>query len=414
VLEFSLLLTNSNFDELGLAEPILRAVRALSYTVATPIQAASIPNLLTGRDLLGVAATGTGKTAAFGLPILQMLASQPARPGPFATRVLILAPTRELALQIHAALRGFAANMRVKCVTILGGMSRYAQEQQMRGGADIVVGTPGRICDLMNTKHLRLEQVGWFVLDEADRMLDLGFIRDIRKVVSALPAQRQSMLFSATMPAEVGKLASGLLRDPVRVEIAPPPQDKPKIVQQVQFVPAAQKQARLRTLLDDAALSRVIVFTRTKHGANKVCERLEAAGVGAVALHGNKSQAQRVKSLDRFSSGRARVLVATDIASRGIDVSGVSHVINFDLPVEPESYIHRIGRTGRAGASGIAISFCDGGERAALRAIERLQGEPLAVVGDPLPAGERGASDGPKQPGNQRRGGPRRRYSQAA
>ncbi|MBN8905328.1 MAG: DEAD/DEAH box helicase, partial [Rhodospirillales bacterium] len=291
-----------------------------------------------------------------------------------------------------------------------GGMSRYAQEQQMRGGAAIVIGTPGRVCDLMNTRHLRLDQVGWFVLDEADRMLDLGFIRDIRKVVAALPEQRQSMLFSATMPSEVGKLASGLLRDPVRVEIAPPPQEKPQIVQQVQFVPAAQKQARLQSLLDDAALSRVIVFTRTKHGANKVCERLEAAGVGAVALHGNKSQSQRVKSLDRFSSGRARVLVATDIASRGIDVTGVSHVINFDLPVEPESYVHRIGRTGRAGATGIAISFCDGSERAALRAIERLQGEPLAVVGDPLPAGEREMSKVP----NRRRGAPRRRFNRAA
>ena len=282
----------------------------------------------------------------------------------------------------------------------------------MRPGVDIVVGTPGRICDLMSTGELKLHQVRYFVLDEADRMLDLGFIRDIRRIVAALPAARQSSLFSATMPTEVAKLAEGLLRDPARVAIAPVAATIPKIEQLVHFVPTSGKRALLARLLDDRDLERVIVFTRTKHGADRVAEGLEAAGVAVSAMHGNKSQPQRVRALDRFRSGVARVLVATDIAARGIDVVGVSHVINFDLPMQPEDYVHRIGRTARAGATGIAISFCDPAERSSLRAIERTTGIAIGVAsGSPAPADRSVANDAappPRAARNRRRGGMRR------
>jgi ATP-dependent RNA helicase RhlE len=378
-------LTSLTFASLGLAEPILRALAKQNFDTPTPIQAGAIPQLLAGHDLLGVAQTGTGKTAAFALPILQHLTGTPGRARPFSTRCLILAPTRELALQIDAAIRDFANGQPISTCVILGGVGRRPQEERMRRGPDIVVGTPGRIRDLMGTKHLRLDQVTHFVLDEADRMLDLGFIRDIRHVVAALPARRQSMLFSATMATEVSQLANSFLRDPLRVEVTPEVRTPEKIEQRVHFVDASGKRALLVRLLEDPELARVIVFTRTKHGANKVADHLTAARVQTEALHGNKSQAAREKSLDRFRSGRARVLVATDIASRGIDVTGISHVINFDLPVEPESYVHRIGRTARAGNSGIAISFCDQTERAALRAIERVNGVTLSPVG-PVPA----------------------------
>ena len=397
-------MTPSTFADLGLSESILRALTAQNFTTPTPIQAAAIPPLLAGHDLLGIAQTGTGKTAAFALPILQHLAATPGRARPFSTRALILAPTRELALQIDAAIRGFAAGQPIGTCVILGGVARRPQEERMRRGPDIVIGTPGRIRDLMNTKHLRLDQVAHFILDEADRMLDLGFIRDIRTIAAAVPAQRQSMLFSATMPSEVAQLANSFLRNPQRVEITPDVRTPVKIEQHVHHVPAASKRALLTQLLDDPAMARVIVFTRTKHGANKVAEHLSAARIQTEALHGNKSQSQREKSLDRFRSGRARVLVATDIASRGIDVTGISHVINFDLPVEPESYVHRIGRTARAGTSGIAISFCDPAERAALRAIERAAGITLQPVGDVPPDTRQ-----PQAP-QAKRGRPRRSY----
>lgn len=380
-------MTSLTFAGLGLSEPILRALAAQSFTTPTPIQAGAIPDLLAGHDLLGIAQTGTGKTAAFALPILQALAANPARARPFGTRALILAPTRELAMQIDTAIRAFAAGQPIRTCVLLGGVGRRPQEERMRRGPDIVVGTPGRVRDLMNTRHLVLDQVAHFVLDEADRMLDLGFIRDIRAIASALPARRQSLLFSATMPAEVWQLAQTFLRDPRRVEVTPEVRTPVKIEQRVHHVPAAEKRALLTTLLADPALARVIVFTRTKHGANKVAEHLSAARIATEALHGNKSQPQREKSLERFRGGQARVLVATDIASRGIDVTGISHVINFDLPVEPESYVHRIGRTARAGESGIAISFCDPAERGALRAIERMTGVALRAIGDvPLAA----------------------------
>jgi len=371
----------STFPELGLAEPLLRALATQHFETPTPIQAGTIPALLDGRDLLGIAQTGTGKTAAFGLPLLQRLTSENVRAAPFATRALILAPTRELALQIDASLRLLAANLQLRSVTILGGVSRFRQVQSMRRGADIVVGTPGRVCDLLAAGELRVGAVSHFVLDEADRMLDLGFIRDIQRIVAALPARRQSALFSATMPQEVAGLAESLLRDPVRVSIAQVAATTPKIEQQVHFVAHADKRSLLIELLGNPAMQRVIVFTRTKRGADRVAEGLEQAGQRVIAIHGNKSQPQREKALEQFRSGRARVLVATDIAARGIDVSGISHVINYDMPVEPESYVHRIGRTARAGASGAAISLCDPAEHRTLRAIERCTGAPIPIAG---------------------------------
>ena len=397
------LVTSSTFAGLGLPEILTHALAARKFTTPTPIQADSIPPLLAGRDLLGIAQTGSGKTASFVLPILTHLLAQPRRASQYQTRALILAPTRELALQIDEATRSFSAGTGLRTVVIIGGASRFRQCEAMRRGADIVIGTPGRVRDLMNTRELSIATTERFVLDEADRMLDLGFIRDIRHIVAALPVRRQSCLFSATMPAEVATLAAGLLKDPVRVEIARAEGSEPKIDQSVRFVPQPAKQALLTELLNDPAFERVIVFTRTKHGANKVAEKLEAAGVMADAIHGNKSQPQRERALRDFRTGRARVLVATDIAARGIDVTGVSHVINFDLPAEPESYVHRIGRTARAGAEGVAIAFCDATERPTLRQIEKLLGEKIPVVGE-VPQDFHQAR--PQQPQKSRRGGP--------
>jgi ATP-dependent RNA helicase RhlE len=394
-LEHTYILTHTSFTTLGLAEPLLRALEARRFQIPTPIQADSIPPLLAGKDLLGVAQTGSGKTAAFTLPILQHLSAQQVRPAPFVTRALILAPTRELALQIDETVRALSIHVRLRSVVIIGGASRFKQVEAMRRGADIVIGTPGRVCDLMQTRELQLGAVSQFVLDEADRMLDLGFIKDIRRIVAALPPRRQSCLFSATMPTEVTALANSLLRDPIRVEIARKEETTPKIEQFVHHLAQSGKQSLLLSMLQDDALSRVIVFTRTKHGANKVASVLENAGIQVNAIHGNKSQPQREKALRDFRTGRARVLVATDIAARGIDVTGISHVINFDLPVEAESYVHRIGRTARAGAAGIAISFCDPSERPVLRQIERQMNLTIPVVGDaPAPMTHQ-----PKRPG---------------
>ncbi len=380
-------MSSTSFGALGLSEPLLRTLAREGFHQPTPIQANAIPALLDGRDLIGVAQTGSGKTAAFALPMLQNLASQPLAAQRYATSALILAPTRELALQIEESINRLGAGLKRRVVAILGGCSRTMQVRRMQAGADIVVGTPGRICDLMSTNELRLNQVRHFVLDEADRMLDLGFIKDIRRIVAALPGARQSALFSATMPTEVRRLADGLLRDPAQVEIAGTRTTIPRIDQHVHVVPAAGKRALLARLLDNPALSRVIVFTRTKRTANRVAEDLERGGVVVDALHGNKSQPARQKALDSFRSGRARVLVATDIAARGIDVTGISHVINFDLPAQAEDYVHRIGRTARAGACGIAISFCDPSERGALRAIERTTGATLQIApGGSVPA----------------------------
>jgi ATP-dependent RNA helicase RhlE len=374
--------TTDSFASLGLSEPIQRALTALSFTAPTPIQAGAIPQLLAGRDLLGVAQTGTGKTGAFALPIIQhLLNDRTSRYRPYGTRVLILAPTRELALQIDESIRRFSAGTGLRTVVILGGVGRMPQVQRMQRGTDIVVGTPGRIKDLMSTRELLLDQVTHFVLDEGDQMLDLGFIRDIRTIMAQLPAKRQSMLFSATMPAEVGKLASSLLRDPVRVQVQAETPTPDKIEQHVYFTDAGGKKHLLVNLLRNPEMARVIVFTRTKRGADKVAEHLEGAGIPAEAMHGNKSQNARQRSLELFKSGQARVLVATDLAARGIHVTGITHVINYELPNEPESYVHRIGRTARAGASGIAYAFCDPTEQAFLRAIQRLTGVVMHVAG---------------------------------
>ena len=372
-------MTQVTFTELGLAEPLLRALLAEDYTTPTPIQIKAIPALLEGRDLLGIAQTGTGKTAAFALPILQALAAHATKAAPRSPRALILAPTRELAIQIADSFKTYGRNLRFSVAVVCGGVGHGPQIKTLARGPDILVATPGRLLDLVTTGHCRLDKVEHFVLDEADRMFDMGFIRDIRKVVKALPARRQTMLLSATMPADIEKLAREVLTEPVKVEVSPKVLTVDRIDQRVIFVDSQNKRSLLANLLADPELARVIVFTRTKHGANKVADHLDRAGVATEAIHGNKSQGARQKALARFKAGEARVLVATDIASRGIDVDDVTHVINFELPHEPESYVHRIGRTARAGSAGIAYSFCDRSERGNLRDIERLTKRTLAV-----------------------------------
>jgi ATP-dependent RNA helicase RhlE len=387
--------TQSMFTTLGVAEPLLRALAAENYLEPTPIQAQAIPLILAGRDVLGLAQTGTGKTAAFGLPLLQHLAEKRQGNTPNAPRALILAPTRELAVQIDESLRTYGRHLKLRHAVILGGVNQHRQVQAMRQGVDVLVATPGRLLDLINQKHVRLNAVSILVIDEADRMFDMGFIRDVRKIVSYLPRQRQSLLFSATMPNEVAHLVAEVLRDPARIDVSPKTLAADNIEQRVYFVPAQDKRPLLNTLLADAAMKRVIVFTRTKHGANKVAEHLERAGHRAEAIHGNKSQNARQRALEEFRQGRSRVLVATDIAARGIDIDDVTHVVNFELPDVAESYVHRIGRTARAGSAGIAIAFCDPSERPSLRAIEKLVKQDLTVM-----AGERyvpGAKSEPAQ-----------------
>lgn len=360
------------FSDLKLIEPLLRAVRAEGYDEPTPIQTQAIPHILEGKDLVGCAQTGTGKTAAFALPILQRLnAANHNRQRP-AIRALILSPTRELAAQIDESFANYGRHLGLKSLVIFGGVGQQPQVNALRRGTDILVATPGRLLDLMNQGIVSLDRLEIFVLDEADRMLDMGFIHDVRRVVNALPARRQTLLFSATMPQDIQDLANSILKHPVRVEVTPQATTVEKIDQSVFLVEKQEKRALLEHLLNDKAIQRVLIFTRTKHGANRLVEHLDRARIRAEAIHGNKSQSAREQALENFKSGRTRVLVATDIASRGLDVEGVTHVINFDLPNEPESYVHRIGRTARAGASGIAYSFCDADERAYLRDIEKL------------------------------------------
>jgi ATP-dependent RNA helicase RhlE len=373
------------FSALGVAEPILRALAAENYTIPTPIQSKAVPALLAGRDLLGIAQTGTGKTAAFGLPLLQKLSVGHVPPRPREAKSLILAPTRELAVQIEQSLRTYGRFLNLKMAVVLGGVSQNAQINATRHGVDILVATPGRLLDLVNQRHIRLDTVSTFIVDEADRMLDMGFIRDVRKIVALLPKERQSMLFSATMPDDVVKLVGDMLKNPERIEVAPQGRTADRVTQKLYFVPTMQKRQLLIELLKDLAMYRVIVFTRTKHGANKVAEHLNRHGVQSDAIHGNKSQNARQRALDTFRSGKLRVLVATDIAARGIDIDDISHVVNFELPNEPESYVHRIGRTARAGAGGAAISFCDGSERGYLRDIEKLTRLKIDVVAHDLP-----------------------------
>jgi ATP-dependent RNA helicase RhlE len=401
--------TDLTFVSLGVAEPILRALAAENYTHPTPIQAKAVPALLEGRDLLGIAQTGTGKTAAFGLPLLQKLSVGHVPPGPKQARALILAPTRELAVQIEQSLRTYGRFLNLKLAVILGGVSQNNQVRAMARGVDILVATPGRLLDLVQQKHVRLDAVESFIVDEADRMLDMGFIRDVRKLVVLLPKKRQSMLFSATMPDDIAKLAHEMLNQPQRIEIAPQGRTADRVTQKLYFVPMPQKRQLLSELLKDVSLNRVIVFTRTKHGANRVAEHLSRTGVVAEAIHGNKSQNARQRALEMFRDGKARVLVATDIAARGIDIDNISHVVNFELPNEPESYVHRIGRTARAGTEGVAISFCDASERNYLRDIERLIRMKIEVVAHDLPElteEQRRQMEEPRRPHGHRHGKP--------
>ncbi len=388
-------MTDIRFSDLGLADPIQRALTNRNHVTPTPIQARAIPRLLTGSDMLGIAQTGTGKTGAFALPILHRLSQQPAdnsHRGPRRPRALILAPTRELAMQIGDEFRAYGKQLKLYHTVIFGGVGQRPQVTALIRGVDIVIATPGRLLDLVAQGHLKLGSVEHLVLDEADRMLDMGFVRDIRKIVAELPKKRQSLLFSATMPGEIARLSSEILTDPVRVEVTPQSTPIERIQQSLYHVPASGKGALLAEVLSDPALAKVIVFMRTKHRANRIAEQLCKQGVDAEAIHGNKTQSARQRALKRFKAGDARVLVATDIAARGIDVDGITHVINFELPNEPESYVHRIGRTARAGASGVALSFCDPAERSYLRDIERLIKLRLTVIGD-VPAAA--ANDGP-------------------
>ena len=362
----------TDFAGLKLAAPILRAISDEGYETPTPIQAQSIDAIIDGHDLMGVAQTGTGKTAAFSLPLLHLLSDNEGRKAiPNRPLALILAPTRELAGQIVESIKLYGRHVPLRSTVIFGGTSARAQITAMKRGVHVLVATPGRLIDLMNQGHIRLDKVEMFVLDEADTMLDMGFIHDVRKVQQALPKDHQTIMFSATMPKTVKKLADGLLHDPVHVSVAPAATTAEKIVQSVMFVPKDKKRVLLEEILEDKDIKRVLIFTRTKHGANRVAKQLEQMGVRSDAIHGNKSQNARQKALKSFKAGNIRALVATDIAARGIDIDGITHVINYELPNEPESYVHRIGRTARAGADGIAISLCEKDERAYLRSIER-------------------------------------------
>ena len=369
------------FEELGLAPAQLRAVSAAGYTTPTPVQEQAIPHVLAGHDVLACAQTGTGKTAAFALPILHRLthAGNPARGAGRRIRVLVLSPTRELASQIRDSFQTYGGQSALRSCVIYGGVGQRPQVQALRHGVDIVVATPGRLLDLMNQGHVDLGSVEIFVLDEADRMLDMGFLPDLRRVIAKLPTKRQTVFFSATMPGPIDQLASAILRDPKRVHVAPVKATTELIEQTVCFVAKKVKPQLLTTMLRKQHVTRALVFTRTKHGADRVVRHLIQSGIRSEAIHGNKSQAARQRSLANFKSNRPPVLVATDLAARGIDVESISHVFNFDLPNEPETYVHRIGRTGRAGANGVAVAFCDHDERVHLRAIERLIRRSLIV-----------------------------------
>ena len=362
----------TNFNELGLAKPLLRALADEGYDSPTPIQALAIPTVLAGRDLLGIAQTGTGKTAAFALPILHRLAADP-RPAPRrGCRVLVLSPTRELASQIADSFRAYGRHLGLSVATVFGGVKHGPQVRALAGGVDILVATPGRLLDHMQEKMAQLGAVEVFVLDEADQMLDLGFLPPIRRIVATLPKERQNLFFSATMPGEIGKLADELLKNPARASVTPSATPVSKIEQRVLFVETDRKRQLLAELFEDAKMGRALVFTRTKRGADRVGKYLEGVGIRADSIHGDKSQGQRERALAAFKAGAVRALVATDIAARGIDVDAVTHVINFDLPNVPESYVHRIGRTARAGADGMAISLVSNDERGLLKDIQKL------------------------------------------
>ncbi|MFH1789225.1 MAG: DEAD/DEAH box helicase [Candidatus Altiarchaeota archaeon] len=375
-------MADDSFKSLGLVEPLQRALRDEGYEKPTPIQVQVIPAILEGRDLIGVAQTGTGKTAAFALPIMQRLAASKKYATPKSARVLVLTPTRELAAQIGASFRAYGRYMRQSQAIVYGGVGQKPQVSAMSRGVDVLVATPGRLLDLMNQRRIRIDLVEIFVLDEADRMLDMGFIRDIRKIIAALPHKRQSLFFSATMAQEIIPLANTILTNPVKVSVTPESMTVELVKQTVMFVDRDKKTQLLKKILTDYGATRTLIFARTKHMADRVALSLSNANIPAQAIHGNKSQNARTHALKSFRTGGTPVLVATDIAARGIDVDNISHVINYEIPDEPESYVHRIGRTARAGASGTAISLCEAQERDCLRNIERLIHQSIKVVVD--------------------------------
>jgi ATP-dependent RNA helicase RhlE len=377
-----------SFEQLGLSQPVLQALALKEYTQSTPIQEQAIPVLLQGRDLLGIAQTGTGKTAAFMLPSIDRLVASDKRPQRGTCRMLVLAPTRELASQIAESARAYGRFAHISVATVFGGTSINKNRQDVSRGVDVLVATPGRLIDLVEQRFLDLRQVEILVLDEADQMLDLGFIHDLKRIVKMLPAKRQSLFFSATMPKTIRDLADKFLTDPAEVSVAPAATTVERVDQYVTFVQQAEKQALLTIMLragfsERGNMDRVLIFTRTKHGADRVVKLLAGNGIPANAIHGNKSQPQRERALAEFKTGKVKIMIATDIAARGIDVSGVSHVVNFELPNVPEQYVHRIGRTARAGAAGVAIGFCAEDERAYLKGIEKLTRQKIEVV--PLP-----------------------------
>lgn len=371
-----------SFNNLQLIEPVLKALVHEGYTMPTPIQQQAIPAILEQKDLLGCAQTGTGKTAAFAIPILQLMHQQQQQSpkGRRNIKALILTPTRELAIQIEESFNAYGKYLDLKHLVIFGGVNQFSQVNALRRGIDILVATPGRLLDLMNQGHISLRDINFFVLDEADRMLDMGFVHDVKRVIAKLPTKRQTLFFSATMPPEIQQLANVLLTNPVKVAVTPVSSTAEMIQQCVYFVDKQNKNALLKDLLADADIKTVLVFARTKHGADKVAKELNRSNISAEAIHGNKSQNARQSALHNFKTRQTRVLVATDIAARGIDIDELTHVVNYDIPNIPETYVHRIGRTGRAGASGIAISFCDHDEKAYLKDIQKLISKAVPVI----------------------------------
>ena len=399
------------FTELGLAEPILKALAAKNYATPTPIQQKAIPVLLEGRDLCGIAQTGTGKTAAFALPSLDHFARNPKQTPLNGCRMLVLSPTRELAAQIAQSFRDYGRFLKLSVEVVFGGVPINRQIKALSRGVDVVVATPGRLLDLLDQRAFTIKDTEIFVLDEADQMMDMGFIHPLRRIAKLLPKERQNLFFSATMPKEIEALAAQFLNDPVKVSAAPQSTTAERVLQRASFVNQAEKQALLTLTVKNEPIDRALIFTRTKHGADRVVRFLEGAGIQAVAIHGNKSQAQRTTALQAFRHGHVKLLVATDIAARGIDVSGVSHVINFELPNVPEQYVHRIGRTARAGAEGIAISFVADDERPYLKAIERTAKVKLEIV--PLPENFMEAVRNLPKPAPPRKGKPQTSEQQA-
>ena len=373
-----------SFNNLQLIEPLLRALQHEGYTTPTPIQQQAIPVILQGRDVRGCAQTGTGKTAAFAIPMLQLLQQEhedhlQARP---KIKALILTPTRELAIQIEESFKAYGKYLNLRHLVIFGGVSQVSQVNNLRRGIDILVATPGRLLDLMNQGHVSLKDIKYFVLDEADRMLDMGFVHDVKRIISKLPVNRQTLFFSATMPHEINDLARNILKNPVSLEVTPVSSTADTVKQAVYFTEKQNKASLLKHIMKDPEVKNALVFTRTKHGADKLVKYLVTTGIRAEAIHGNKSQGARQNALNNFKSNRTRVLVATDIAARGIDIDELSHVVNFELPHVPETYVHRIGRTGRAGASGISFSFCDHEEKLLLKDIQKLIGKKIPVEND--------------------------------